>query len=52
MTTLVRWNPMRDVMSLRNEMNRLFEQAFDEMPSSQWAAVNKLGLSCGRLRKR
>jgi len=45
MTTLVRWNPMRDVMSLRNEMNRLFEQAFDEMPSSRWQPSTNWGLA-------
>ena len=31
MTSLVRWNPMREMMSLRNEMNRLFEQAAIEV---------------------
>lgn len=36
MTTLVRWNPMREMMSLRNEMNRLFEQMFDGGSLAQW----------------
>ena len=45
MTTLVRWNPMRDMMSLRNEMNRLFEQAFEEMPPSRWQPSTNWGLA-------
>ncbi len=45
MTTLVRWNPARDMLSLRNEMNRLFEQAFDDMPASQWQPATNWGLA-------
>lgn len=32
---IVRWRPMRDIMNLRNEFDRLFEEAFD-MTSSRW----------------
>jgi HSP20 family protein len=28
MTTLVRWNPVRDVMAMRNDMNRLVNEFF------------------------
>ena len=45
MTTLVRWNPMRDMRSLRNEMNRLFEEAFDEMPLNRWQPSTNWGLA-------
>ena len=45
MTTLVRWNPMRDMRSLRNEMNRLFEEAFDEMPLNRWQTSTNWGLA-------
>ncbi|MDX1416675.1 MAG: Hsp20/alpha crystallin family protein [Candidatus Promineifilaceae bacterium] len=45
MTTLVRWNPMRDMMSLRDEMNRLFEQAFEDMPLSRWQPSTSWGLA-------
>lgn len=45
MTTLVRWNPARDMMSLRNEMNRLFEQAFEDMPLSRWQPSTNWGLA-------
>ena len=33
MTTLTRWDPFREVMSLRNEMDRLFDDAFRTMGS-------------------
>jgi len=45
MATLVRWNPRRDMMSLRNEMNRLFEQAFEDMPLSRWQSSTNWGLA-------
>lgn len=45
MSALVRWNPMRDMMSLRDEMNRLFEQAFEDMPLSRWQPSANWGLA-------
>jgi len=36
MTKIVRWSPMREMMSLRNEFDRLFDTAF-EMP--RWSAT-------------
>lgn len=45
MTTLVRWNPRREMRSLRDEMNRLFEQAFDDVPLSRWQPSTNWGLS-------
>jgi HSP20 family protein len=31
---LVRWNPLRDIFTLQNQMNRLFEDALHAWPSS------------------
>lgn len=45
MTTLMRWNPMREMISLRDEMNRLFERAFDDMPTRQWPPATSWGLA-------
>jgi len=45
MTTLVRWNPMREMMSLRNEMNRLFDRAFEDGPLTQWQPSTSWGLA-------
>ena len=45
MTSLVRWNPMREMVSLRDEMNRLFEQAFDDGPLTQWQPSANWGLA-------
>ncbi len=45
MTSLVRWNPMREMMSLRNEMNRLFDRAFDDGPLTQWQPTTSWGLA-------
>lgn len=45
MTSLVRWNPMREMMSLRNEMNRLFEQAFEDGSLTRWQPSTSWGLA-------
>ena len=45
MTSLVRWNPMREMVSLRDEMNRLFERAFDDVPLTQWQPSANWGLA-------
>ena len=45
MTNLIRWNPMRDMMSLRNEMNRLFEEAFEGKSLSEWQPSTSWGLA-------
>ena len=34
MTTLVRWDPSREVESLHSEMNRLFDSFFGSRPSN------------------
>ncbi len=44
MANLVRWNPMRDMIGLRNEMNRLFEQAFEDMPLDRWQPSTNWGV--------
>jgi HSP20 family protein len=45
MTNLIRWRPMRDMMTLRNEMDRLFERAFEDGPLSQWQSSTNWGLA-------
>jgi HSP20 family protein len=45
MASLVRWNPMREMVSLRDEMNRLFERAFDDVPLAQWPTSANWGLA-------
>ncbi len=45
MTTLVRWNPRNEMMSLRNEINRLFSQAFEEGPLTEWQPSTNWGLA-------
>lgn len=45
MTTLSRWNPMREMNSLRNEMNRLFDRAFEDGPLTQWQPSTSWGLA-------
>lgn len=44
MANLVRWNPRRDWMSLRDEMNRLMEQTFDGGALAQWQPSTNWGL--------
>ncbi|HFQ93715.1 MAG TPA: Hsp20/alpha crystallin family protein [Anaerolineae bacterium] len=43
MTTLVRWNPIREMMALRNEMDRLFDTALD-YPALRWEEATTWGL--------
>lgn len=43
MTTLVRWNPIREMMALRNEMDRLFNTALDS-PALRWEEATTWGL--------
>ncbi len=45
MTNLMRWRPMRDMMTLRNEMDRLFDRAFEDSPLSQWQPSTNWGLA-------
>ncbi len=44
MTDLMRWDPFRDFMSLRNAIDRLFEDAF-VMPSRVWAPTTEWSLA-------
>jgi len=44
MTKIVRWSPMREMMSLRNEFDRLFDTAF-EMPRLSSARDVSWGLA-------
>lgn len=45
MTSLIRWSPMREMVSLRDEMNRLFERTFDDVPLAQWQSSSNWGLA-------
>ena len=44
MTDLMRWDPFREFMSLRNAIDRLFEDAF-VMPSRVWAPTTEWSLA-------
>ena len=44
MSSLMRWDPFRDFISLRNAMDRLFEEAF-VMPTRLWAPTTGWGLA-------
>ncbi len=39
--TIVRWEPLRELTTLQNEMNRLFNTAFDAPASGQGAALRR-----------
>jgi HSP20 family protein len=42
MTDLIRWEPMRELMSLREAMDRLFEESFIS-PRAWWTSVTEIG---------
>jgi HSP20 family protein len=42
MTNLVRWEPFRDLVSLREAMDRLFEESFVR-PQADWSAPTEAG---------
>lgn len=42
MTNLVRWEPIRDLVSLREAMDRLFEESFVR-PQTDWLAPTEAG---------
>ncbi len=44
MTSLIRWNPMRDMLNLRQEFDRLFETALDQ-PAWRWQDPMTWGLA-------
>lgn len=44
MSTLVRWRPLRDMMNLREEFDRLFDEAMD-MPQMRWESAANWGLA-------
>lgn len=45
MTKLVRWSPFREMMSLRDEFDRLLEESFDALPSTRWRKTEVWGLA-------
>jgi HSP20 family protein len=44
MTSLIRWNPVREMMNLRNEMDRLFERAMGTS-NAEWQGPTTWGLA-------
>ncbi|MEW5871746.1 MAG: Hsp20/alpha crystallin family protein [Chloroflexota bacterium] len=44
MSNLIRWDPFREMMTLRNAMDQLFESAFVN-PSANWAQVSDWDLA-------
>lgn len=44
MAKIVRWNPMRDMVNMRNEMDRMFEEAFNT-PRLRWQEPTNWGLA-------
>lgn len=45
MTKLVRWSPFREVMSLRDEIDRVFDEAFSTEPVTRWRRGTGWGLA-------
>lgn len=50
MSDLIRWNPVRDMVSLRNEVDRLFEEAF-RLPDLRWERPVKWDLALDVIEK-
>jgi HSP20 family protein len=44
MASVVRWNPVREMMTLRNAMDRLFDESFD-VPVNRWADTAEWSLA-------
>ncbi len=44
MATVVRWSPLREMMTMRNAMDRLFNEALD-VPGSRWNELNEWALA-------
>ena len=44
MTNLIRWDPFREMMTLRSVMDRLFENAYIN-PSTDWLSSSTLGMA-------
>lgn len=44
MAKIVRWNPVRDLMDMRNEMDRMFDEAFTA-PRLRWQEPTNWGLA-------
>ncbi len=44
MAKIVRWSPMRDMVNMRNEMDRMFEEAFNA-PRLRWQEPTNWGLA-------
>lgn len=44
MAKVVRWNPMREMLNMREEMDRLFEESFN-MPRLRWEEPTNWGLA-------
>lgn len=45
MSELVRWEPFRDMLNMRREMDRLFDNFFAPFTTSEWEATPNWGLA-------
>lgn len=45
MSELVRWEPFRDMLNMRREMDRLFDNFFAPFTTSEWKATPNWGLA-------
>ena len=45
MTKLVRWSPIGEMMSLRDEIDRVFDESFSMLPSTRWRRGSGWGLA-------
>ncbi len=45
MSELVRWEPFRDMLNMRREMDRLFDNFFAPFASSEWETPTQWGLA-------
>lgn len=45
MTNLVRWSPVREMMNLRDEIDRVFDESFSTLPSIRWGRRSTWGLA-------
>jgi len=43
MSNLIRWNPLRDMMRMRSEIDRMFDDAFNA-PLAEWSEETNWGL--------
>jgi len=45
MTKLVRWSPFREMINLRDEFDRVFDESFRLLPGDRWPSTSNWGLA-------